>query len=244
MENINILYVCENQYNTNTDIEYIKHYQLKKNPNSKINIDQQIDRGKKYDIIYLINCIDNQQILKYIPFLKINSILYINNLTKSKYDSLYTILKSNNFTYFNMVYPKNSYQNYINLIQNYYSMKYIIDTEINKGLKKEHWIWYVYPTTKIGENDKKIKTNIDPITAKLLINNSDWINTHNLIHAQIIKQIKLFPTDDIDRMCYFINFMNIYEPTFIPNYLNDLLLYILTNYYSVERDNIFSNYII
>lgn len=239
MDNIiNILYVCEDQYILKTDIEYIKYHQLVQNPNSIINIDQQLNILKKYDIIYLINCVDKNVIFEYIPYLKINSIIYINNLTKTEYSSIYSNLTSKNFTNFNMSYKKDSYQNYINLISKYNTEKSIIDSEINNGRKTTHWIWYVYPTTKKGINEPDPKTKIDHITAILLLNNTDWMATHKLIHNQIIKishnkhsHNKLFPGIDIGRIKYFIQYMTTEMNTTMDNkYLTDLKSYI-DNFY-------------
>ncbi len=229
MKNINILYVCKNQYNTNTDIEYIKHYQLEQNPDSKINIFNSFDKDRKYDIIYLIDCIlDNivEEYIMYSKHLNKNGIIYVNNLTKTEYDRILDGLQKSNFSEFNLSYTKDKFNNYIILINKYYKQQQKINTQINKGEKTSHWIWYVFPTELEGRNEEEPKTKNDDITARLLINNIDWMYTHELIHDKIKKNIILFPQIDIGRIVYFIIFMKKIENNKMDVYLNDLYQYI------------------
>ena len=208
---INVLYICDNILNP--DIVYSKYIQsLNFPPNTEINENYILIEGSKYDIIYLNNCrqLNIEMITKYLKYLNINGMLYINNLTTNIYQQIRSLIKSKSYKTLDLTsYDKLKYYNYTNLINNFNKYHDIyIYPEMKNGLKKEHWIWYVFPTELAGISDPEIKTTIDPFTADLLIKNKKWMDIHRLIYTHIkVDKANLFPEIDIDRICYFINYM-------------------------------------
>jgi uncharacterized protein (TIGR02452 family) len=114
--------------------------------------------------------------------------------------------------------------------------------ETGNIIKKEHWIWWVFPTEKPGENelgflsvddiDNKTKTNITKENAYELFHNQKFIDIHKKIfdliengHGQII-----FPSIDHDRIKYFNKlwydpkiYNNKYAPIWFREYLQKLI---------------------
>lgn len=84
-----------------------------------------------------------------------------------------------------------------------------IKKNLDKGAKKEHYIWYIYPTKKPGDSNIH-QTYVNKNRAIKLLRNPLWIHIHKRIYKLMkngnnIKKI-IPSTIDWGRLCYFTFF--------------------------------------
>lgn len=165
---------------------------------------------------------------------QLKNIIYEADLPeKCDYNKIDSILKNAGFTkiidgFVSCWKKKELYDNVSNLIniQNQ-EMKNILN-ELNTYEKKiTHWIWYVFPTEKIGMNDRH-KTYITHKSALSLLENApmEWKLVLEKICELIEKKgvSEVFPIIDYDRIKFFILFWEKIEnkPKWFSTVINKL----------------------
>ena len=205
---IYILYVCTDI--SSIDIEYIKYIKHKQYEYSEEIIEHNHPANIYYDIIYLNNCsniLDKKFIDSYIKLLNKDGIIYINNLTPIITNYIQSLVAISNYQQLELPANKTDINSYNNLIAHFNSHYHIIDNEIDMGIKKQHWIWYVFPTEKPGDSDRH-KTFINKFTAKLLTYNKKWMDIHKKINNRLKTNSFIIPSIDEGRIGYFIEYWN------------------------------------
>ena len=80
-----------------------------------------------------------------------------------------------------------------------------IKDDLKANVKKNHWIWYIFPTSKPGANDPhKVKVNSENIKEFLKLNDPQYLLWFSVIQDISTKDKKFIPKTDSGRINYFM----------------------------------------